>query len=563
MKTLVITSLSFLLFLSCTEFNTTDKIALDSTEMEDFYKASKPKLEIEILNIPKDSLSKINVSYVKAPLFKKMEPSKSIPLNKDGKFILQLDFSIPNQEIFLTVGKLYYGSLSLSKGLKISIDYKIARKELIWNYDESLTFSGDDSSLNYTLGKYSVYNIDEKQEVFQNLLEFSGKKFSDYSHFKRSLDSLNQILIETEVNFSKENNHNFLWYISHLRENEYYSQLLTYAQLNKISIDNTTQNLIKNRRSYGVTNASDQFLRNQIYSHYGIQKYTIDYWKKLYQFKKGNSRRYNQLDNFLSIWEEKLKGNPINNELFDNLKFQLSNSFLTEWQLLGIDGLSNIFDSIYEPNKSDLLKLKLWSNDLTYYEYEYNQIYKHLRTDWAKDVLSEEKKKLSKNKRDIQYDKSNATEVNSQMKSFEFGATLYDFEHIKTKDQLISKILSLNNSKYNLIDFWATWCAPCFEEMKYSKVLYEKVDKEKIEFIYLCTNSNSSKEKWEDTILEMEQKGIHIYANQKVINELMSELSINGFPSYALFNTEGEYLNGLITRMKTLTYDKLNEIIEK
>lgn len=563
MKTTVIASFLFLLILSCSKNNPTEKIALDSIRMEKFYQTEKPRLEIEIINIPKDSLQEVNVSYVKAPIFKEMEPSRTIPLNQNGKFILQLDYTIPNQEIFITIGKLFYGSITLTKDLRLVIDYKKIKKKPIWNYDESVTFFGSDSDINLSLAKYKLYNFDVKQKVLQDLMEISHKKFKDFTDFKSKLDSLNKILIETELRFSKENQSNYHWYISHLRENEYYIQLLTYTQENKLSLDKEIIQTIQNRKTFGITNSSDQLLRNQIYSHYGLQKFEFDNWNKLYQFKKENSQRYAKLDNFMSLWQDKPNGKPISDKEFNKLKFQLSYSFANEWQLLGIEELSKIIDSIYSPEKSDLLKLKLWSNDLTYFDFEYSQINKYLKTDWAKDILRKEKEILSNNNLKIQYNKDNVTIVNNQMKTFDFGATLYDFEELVTKDQLISSILSLNKSKFNLIDFWATWCAPCFEEMKYSKILYEKIDKEKIEFIYLCTSSNSNKEKWENTILDLEQKGIHIYANESVVNELMSELSINGFPSYALFNSKNEYLNGKITRMKTFTLEQLNEIINK
>lgn len=563
MKTTVIASFLFLLVLSCSKNNPKEKIALDSIGMEKIYQSEKPVLEIEIINIPKDSLSEINVTYVKAPIFKEMQPSKNIPLNQNGKFILQLDYAIPNQEIFLTIGKLYYGSITLSKDLRLIIDYEKAKKKPIWNYDDSITFYGNDSDLNTIVAKYRVYNIDVQQKVLQDLMEISRKKFKDFSDFKSSLDSLNKILIEIEISFSKENKSNDHWYISHIRENEYYIQLLNYVQENKLSLDKETIQTIRSRKTFGVTNSSDQLLRNQIYSHYGIQKYTIDDWKKLYQFKNENSRRYSRLDDFLSLWQDKINEKPISEKEFDNLKFELSYSFINEWQLLAIEQYSKIIDSLYSPEKGDLLKLKLWSNDLTYFNYEYNKINKYLKTDWAKDILSKEKELLSNNNLKIQYKKDSFTIVNNHMKKFDFGATLYDFEEVESKEQLLSSILSLHKSKSKLIDFWATWCAPCFEEMKYSKRLYEKIDNKKLEFIYLCTSSNSNKTKWENTIVDLEQKGIHIYANQNVVNELMSELSINGFPSYALFNSKDEYLHGKITRMKTLTIEQLNEIINK
>jgi len=557
-KTYSIISSLFFLILSCSKENVSKKVALDSLNMEKFYLNEKPTLEIEIINIPKDSLNEIVVSFTKASLFKNTEPSKVIPLNENDKFKLQLDYSIPNQEIFLTIGNLYYGSISLSRDLKLLIDYEKIKKKPIWSYDDSITFYGSDSNLNLSLLKYNVFNIYEKQKTFQNLLEISRKKFNNFTDFKKTLDSLNQELIKTEISFLEQNQSNHNWYIGYLRENEYYSQLLTYTKQHKLSISKEIKDIILNRKTYGVTNSSDQFLRDQIYNLYGSQKFELEDWNKLYQFKNEDSKRFAKLDELLSIWRDQMNKKSVDNSKLENLKRKLYFSFISEWQLLGIEGLCQTIDSIYSPEKGDLLKLKLWSNDITYYNFEYKKINKNLKSNWAKDILRKEKEKLSLNDVKIQYNKAKV--INNQLKTFDFGASLYNFEHLETKDQLITNILSINESKFNLIDFWATWCNPCYEEMKYSKALYEKIDKNKIEFIYLCTSANSSKEKWENTILNIKQKGIHIYANQDVVNELMSELSLNGFPSYALFNPKNKYLKGKITRIKTLTIDHLNEI---
>ena len=98
--------------------------------------------------------------------------------------------------------------------------------------------------------------------------------------------------------------------------------------------------------------------------------------------------------------------------------------------------------------------------------------------------------------------------------------------------------------------------------MPYSKQLHDDTKDLPVEFVYLCTSSNSSIEKWKTKIAELGIGGIHIFVEQNIENELMNLFSVSGFPSYVLIDSKGEYKPGAISRMSHLDKDKLSELVK-
>ena len=141
------------------------------------------------------------------------------------------------------------------------------------------------------------------------------------------------------------------------------------------------------------------------------------------------------------------------------------------------------------------------------------------------------------------------------------GAKLYKVDTMKP-ETLLSNLKKSFENKALIIDFWATWCSPCLKEMPYSKKLHEATKDLPVEFIYLCTSSSSSIEKWKAKVAELNIGGIHIFVEENIENELMNLFSVSGFPSYVFINKNGEYKPGAISRMSMLNDKKLTELIE-
>lgn len=80
------------------------------------------------------------------------------------------------------------------------------------------------------------------------------------------------------------------------------------------------------------------------------------------------------------------------------------------------------------------------------------------------------------------------------------------------------------------INFWATWCKPCREEMPSIQNTIEVLKNENIEFIFA---SNESSELVEDF------KSGHDYGFNYVLANNLEELNIMGLPTTFIFNPDG------------------------
>lgn len=83
------------------------------------------------------------------------------------------------------------------------------------------------------------------------------------------------------------------------------------------------------------------------------------------------------------------------------------------------------------------------------------------------------------------------------------------------------------------INFWATWCKPCREEMPSIQEAMKILKNEKIEFFFASDETTEQIEEF---------KTAHEYSFNYVKVESLSELNIMGLPTTFIFNPNGELI---------------------
>ena len=138
---------------------------------------------------------------------------------------------------------------------------------------------------------------------------------------------------------------------------------------------------------------------------------------------------------------------------------------------------------------------------------------------------------------DAQPDKEEA----SKEKEFDFEFTIKDLQgnHVEMKNYK-GKVIFLN--------MWATWCGPCRVEMPSIQNLYNKVDKDKIEFIMLSLDTDENRAK---VVKYVNDKSFSFPVFQPV-EYLPKQLQVPSIPTTFIIGMDGKIK---MKKVGTANYD--------
>jgi len=108
-------------------------------------------------------------------------------------------------------------------------------------------------------------------------------------------------------------------------------------------------------------------------------------------------------------------------------------------------------------------------------------------------------------------------------------------------DKVFEKLIEKYNGKVVYIDFWATWCAPCRQEIPHSKILSSHFAGQEVAFLNLC--SYSDKESWEAMIKSEQMTGDQYLLSSDEYNILSKLFNIHGLPTFVLIDRKGNIIN--------------------
>lgn len=127
-----------------------------------------------------------------------------------------------------------------------------------------------------------------------------------------------------------------------------------------------------------------------------------------------------------------------------------------------------------------------------------------------------------------------------------------------TMKDISGKTVSLVNckGKYTILNFWASWCAPCIKEFPAIRKMRETYKKDKLEIISFSNDSDSLK--FKDAIKKYQMNWTHVMSD---IN-LLKTYAIIGIPVVYLIDQKGEIIYSR-DEEKDFELDVLSKILAK
>lgn len=452
---------------------------------EKYANRPNPVINGEILNATEDELKEIAVNFTVVSPNMPSQRKFSTTISKDGRFTFTLPSNLPYQQIWFSLGEYVYSCLYANQELHLIFDLEKLKKQKVYMLGDGIEFSGKDGLINQTLNAYIMYNKKHLPDFYQN---FYDLKVED-PRYMGKIDSLFILQKQVDVNFLTENNDIAEEIIASETKNQYISNKIKHLLFKNEDIANMKELLVP---VYAITNESGKYLR---YLHWYINNIKL-------QTKEARA----------------------------NSKVQFAK-----------------IDSVFPESYADLIKLQVSSQDLSEQLAINENLIPTLKTRWVGKYIAQENTALEDKLAKMhlllteKIDTSKNSKIGKYLKNTNFHASMY-LNEAETGEDLLRSIRAAFPNKLIVMDLWATWCAPCIDNMPHQKNLQQQVTKENLPvvFVYLCTDGGSSESKWQNKIAELEQPGEHIFVENKQMNELLTLFNGAGYPTYAVIKPNGQ-----------------------
>lgn len=104
----------------------------------------------------------------------------------------------------------------------------------------------------------------------------------------------------------------------------------------------------------------------------------------------------------------------------------------------------------------------------------------------------------------------------------------------------LESIISNRESKYYLLDFWATWCIPCLQNME---AIHNMDLPKDLKIVYISMDRTKDKEKWTKKAQNLHLSNSYLFAETQNNKNIIKKINLNQIPRYILIDQDFNIIN--------------------
>lgn len=116
--------------------------------------------------------------------------------------------------------------------------------------------------------------------------------------------------------------------------------------------------------------------------------------------------------------------------------------------------------------------------------------------------------------------------------------------------------LSELKGTYVFIDIWATWCAPCIQQIPNIKKLEKKYADKNLKFVSISVDRALAYNKWKEFVANKSLEGIQLYADKSFESDFIKAYAISSIPRFIIIDPEGNIVNAYASKPSTEQCDE-------
>lgn len=528
-------------------------VAIEDPQFDaQFAQRTIPQVTGKLLHLSPQEIKETTITYALVTLTGQRE--KSTHLAEDGSFQLELDYPMPYQQIWVKFGELFYTGLYANKQLYVELDVpklKAAGKQVLFKGD-GVRFLGEDGPLSEYMNEYMLFKRADQLALSSRMQQIRPSQHPVETEVLAAFTPIFDSLKTIQAEFVATHPSPYAWLLENDRLSEFYNQICVYYW--RHTMEPALFRQIKEHKPYLLSNSS--WLFYQYLSGYLRQlpanRVTVS-WQDVARLSDLTEPEKVAIDSLRST-ETLSPASSHRDQWTEQVRPRMRKLRQDRMIAQGIRWL----DSLYSPARADIMKLQLnISKDITEQKAALEQILPSMTTGWCKVIARKEyartvEQLASVNKALAAAGSSpTAAGFGNPLQQTDFGATLYKLSDMSGVD-FLAKLKQSFVGKAIVLDRWATWCAPCLQEMPHSKKLQQDAKDLPVVFVYVCTAQGSDEGKWKRKIAELQLPGIHFFIDESLDAKLGQLFSFKGYPGYAFIDQKGVYKPGAITWLSAI-----------